>query len=193
MQIVKRLLVGCAGFVVLIVVVSLAVPKSAHGLVAALVQVTNTTANPAVTLDADKAMRIPYESASQAEGFAGTCGDQAVCQFNGFTVVPTGYRLVVQQIAGIVGANSANPMPNGEIVVVTDKSQGFPIDFFTGTYLTNSSEALFHQTGLLEFVNAGSSPSIILYGDLKSNTTGYVIVTGYLESCSVTGCPPIQN
>ena len=193
MQIIKRLLVGCAGFVVLILVVMLAVPKSAHALVAALVQVTNTTANPAVTLDADKAMRIPYESASQAEGFAGTCGDPSVCRFSGFTVVPAGYRLVVQQIAAVVPASSANPTPNGEIVVVTDKSEGFPIDYFTGTYITQSNIAIFHQSGLLEFVNAGSSPSIVFYGDLKSNTTGYVIVTGYLESCSVTGCPPIQN
>ena len=96
MQIVRRLLIGVGAIVLVALVFTLAAPKSAHALVAALVQVTNTTSNPAVTLDADKATRIPYESASQAAGSAGTCGDTAVCQFNGFTVVPAGYRLVVR-------------------------------------------------------------------------------------------------
>src|SRR5271165_6717047 len=98
----------------------LASPKSAHALEAALVQVTNTTSNPAVTLDADKATRIPYVSSSQAAGPGGTCASTIQCRFDGFTVDPGGYRRVAQQIDLIVGVNSANPKPNGSLVIETD-------------------------------------------------------------------------
>jgi hypothetical protein len=192
MQIVRRVLIAAGAIALAAALLTLAAPKSAHALVAALVQVTNTTANPAVTLDADKATRIPYESASQAAGVAGTCASTIQCQFSGFTVVPAGYRLVVQQIAATVGANSANPTPNGSIVTVTDNVGGLPLDFFTGTYVTKQNEAFFHQS-VLEYLNAGSAPSLLINADLISNESGYAIVTGYLENCSVTGCPPIQN
>jgi hypothetical protein len=192
MQTVRRLLMGVGAIAMVATILSLVAPKSAHALVAALVQVTNTTANPAVTLDADKATRIPYESASEAAGFAGTCGATIQCQFDGFTTVPAGYRLVVQQIAATVGANSANPTPNGSFVTVTGNVGSAPVDVFTGTYITKQGEAVFHQS-VLEYVNAGSAPSLLINGDLISNESGYAIVTGYLENCAVTGCPPIQN
>jgi hypothetical protein len=136
MQIARRLLIGVGAIALVAALLTLAAPKSAHALVAALVQVTNTTANPAVTLDADKATRIPYESSSQAAGFAGTCGETIVCQFDGFTVVPAGYRLVVQQIAAVVGVNSASPTPNGYFASLTGDVGGAPLDSFTGTYIT---------------------------------------------------------
>ncbi|MGA2811811.1 MAG: hypothetical protein ABSG16_10465 [Candidatus Acidiferrum sp.] len=192
MQIARRLLIGVGAIALVAALLTLAAPKSAHALVAALVQVTNTTANPAVTLDADKATRIPYESSSQAAGFAGTCGETIVCQFDGFTVVPAGYRLVVQQIAAVVGVNSASPTPNGYFASLTGDVGGAPLDYFTGTYITKQGEAIFHQA-VLEYINAGSAPTLLINGDLISNESGYAIVTGYLENCSVTGCPPIQN
>jgi hypothetical protein len=193
MKIVRRLLIGAGAILLAAALLTLASPKSAHALVAALVQVTNTTANPAVTLDADKATRIPYTSASQAAGPVGTCGDTLVCQFNGFTAVPAGYRLVVQQIAAAVGVSSGSPTPSGSFSVVTDDVGGLPLDYFTGTYITKQNQAVFHQSGVLEYVNAGSTPSLLIGGDLISNESGYAIVTGYLENCAVTGCPPIQN
>ena len=83
-------------------------------------------------------------------------------------------------------------MPNGSFVTITSNVGSAPLDYFTGTYITKQNEAFFHQN-VLEYVNAGSAPALIIDGDLISNESGYAIVTGYLENCSVTGCPPIQN
>src|SRR5579862_9604794 len=89
MKFIKMTLVGIGGVAVAALLLT---PKTAHALVAALVQVTNTTANPVPNLDTERNARIPYQSAyvfSQS-----TTGD-AVRTIT-FTAVPSGYRLVAQ-------------------------------------------------------------------------------------------------
>jgi hypothetical protein len=51
MKLAKRLFMGIGGMVVAAALLTLVAPKTAHGLVTALVQVANTVANPAITED----------------------------------------------------------------------------------------------------------------------------------------------
>jgi len=53
MQILQRLLMGFGSILAAALLLALLAPKSAHALVAALVQVTNTTANPVPTVATD--------------------------------------------------------------------------------------------------------------------------------------------
>src|SRR5271170_3532503 len=106
MQIVRRLMVAVGALALAAMLLSLAPPKSAHALVAALVQVTNTTANPAVTLDADHATRVPYESTVTGTFLGSNCqGGVVGCKFT-WAPVPTGYRLVIENISAsmVLGA-----------------------------------------------------------------------------------------
>ena len=50
-QILKRLLMGFGSILAAALLLAVAAPKSAHAIVAALVQITNTTANPVPVLD----------------------------------------------------------------------------------------------------------------------------------------------
>ena len=54
MKITKRTLLGWGAVALAITLLILAAPKAAHAIVATLVQVANTSANPAITQDVSK-------------------------------------------------------------------------------------------------------------------------------------------
>ena len=54
MNLLRRFSFPIVGFAVMALLLTLAAPRAAHAVVAALVQVVNTTANPAVTQDTSK-------------------------------------------------------------------------------------------------------------------------------------------
>ncbi len=184
MQTAKRLLVGFLALVLLIAMVTLAAPKSVHALVATLVQVANTTTNPVVAEDADRATRIPYQSSS---GFpASGCYVPPLCLFNAFTSAPAGYRLVVQNISAQLVVKSGTPLPSGFI-----NSSGDQISSFIGTYAGDNFAVINQQ--ITSYHNAGDSPSLIMTADWYGLSSATVTLSGYLENCSVTGCPPVQH
>jgi hypothetical protein len=190
----KRLLVGFGAILAAALLLVLAAPKSVHALVATLVQVANTTANPAVTLDADKATRIPYQSSAQGmDDFTGlSCdGVDVNCDFSGLTVPPAGYRLVMEHISANLNVRSGNPAPGGVIYSAATTLRG--ATFFSGSYLGSSNQVAIINQPIQRYVNAGDFFPLYIIADYNGKLPHTVTVTGYLENCAVTGCPPIQN
>ena len=87
MQFAKRLMMILASFVLLVAIVSLAAPKAVHAIVATLVQVTNTSANPVPTVATDNPALQP---------FAHTYGVYG--QLDHTFEVPAGKTLVIEQV-----------------------------------------------------------------------------------------------
>jgi hypothetical protein len=184
MQFAKKTLMVLVSLAVLVALVSLAVPKSVHALVATLVQVANTTTNPVVAEDADRATRIPYQSSSGPPGSG--CYLPPLCLFNAFTPAPAGYRLVVQNISAQLVVKSGTPLPSGFI-----NSSGDQLSSFIGTYAGDSFAVINQQ--ITSYHNAGDSPSLIITADWYGLSSATVTLSGYIENCSVTGCPPVQH
>src|SRR5215469_8628130 len=94
-----RMIAGAVGIAALIALVT---PKTAHALVATMVQVVNTATNPVQTVDTEKLARIPYQSSYRTT----TCTGLTNCFFS-FTAAPAGYRLVVENLSGLFEINNA--------------------------------------------------------------------------------------
>jgi hypothetical protein len=177
------------GFVALAVAcVLLLAPKTTHALVAALVQVTNTTANPAVIQDADKATRIPYQS-----NYTYPATDAGVVGYtvSSFAAVPLGYRLVIQNVSAFVWAESGNPIPSGSISSTSNPDAMFPS--FSGVYTGGQQDIV--NANVVRYIGPGDTPQVTLVLDALHILGGvnHVTVTGYLENCAVTGCPPVTE
>jgi hypothetical protein len=187
MNLAKRVLM-LVGFVVLVAgLVSVLAPKATHALVATLVQVANTTANPVNSVDADRATRIPYQSSSSFGGTATGCYvGPFLCPFNSFTPVPAGYRLVIQNVSAQLVVGSGKPVPFGFV-----NSSGGQIVSFVGTYAEDNFAVINQQ--ITSYHNAGDTPYLIITADWYGLSSATVTLSGYLENCSVTGCPPVQN
>jgi len=84
--------------------IGLLTPRVAHAVVATLVQVANTTANPVPNQDVDNSARNFYQS------FQTTSSCPNVCAVT-FAAVPTGKRLIVQHVSStlIFFVNGAVP------------------------------------------------------------------------------------
>src|SRR5580658_2987813 len=91
-------------------VLLLAAPRAAHSVAAALVQVTNTTANPVPNLDAERIARIPYQSTQQPQGNCPNGNGVQECTFV-FTAPLTGYRLRVENVSGWITLASGATSP----------------------------------------------------------------------------------
>ncbi len=177
------------GFVVSVAaLVSVLAPKATHALVAALVQVTNTTANPAVTQDADKATRIPYQS---NYNYPATDAGVVGYTVSSFAAVPTGYRLVIQNVSAFVWAESGTPIPSGTISSTSNPNAAFPS--FSGVYTGDQQDIV--NANVVRYIGPGDTPQVNLVVDALRilNGINHVTVTGYLENCAVTGCPPVTE
>jgi hypothetical protein len=192
----KRYLLPSAGVAGLFLIGSLMqYPGSqAKGAYSTPVAVMNTTSAPAINLSADTMTRIPYQSTVLT-----TCGAGGLqnCAFNGFTTVPTGYRLVVTNVSGFFNLQSgstplAGYMEDFDFVhgIQTFTGLNAPIG---GTGFNGESFAGLNQN-VLSFFDAGQTPFVVIYGNFMG--TGFnngITVSGYLENCSVVGCPAIQR
>jgi hypothetical protein len=83
-------------------------PRVAHAVVATLVQVTNTTANPVPNQDVDNAARNFYQATSSTGGCSGTCVVT-------FPAVPAGKRLIVQQVSSLVTIAVTGATPPADV------------------------------------------------------------------------------
>jgi hypothetical protein len=195
MRFAKRLLMGVGAVALAAVLLSVAAPKATHAIVATAVQVVNTTANPAVTEDADKATRIPYQSSGQGTdaSLGGPCaGVDVNCAFS-ITTPPAGYRLVIENVSALMYVKSGNPAPEGTILSANANSL-LGATFFSGSYLGSSFQQDIVNQAVKRYVNAGDDQLVFITADFNpSKGYAWVTVTGYLENCAVTGCPPIQN
>jgi hypothetical protein len=117
MKFAKWIVMGSGGVVLALLCVVLISPKTAHALVAALVQVTNTRSNPVPTQDVDIAARHPFTASCNVFGNSGAF---VVCQPT--PAPPTsGYETVIQSVNIQLNQDTGTVQP-----VVTDLS------YFTG-------------------------------------------------------------
>lgn len=94
MKFAKWIVMGSGGVVLALLCVVLISPKTAHALVAALVQVTNTRSNPVPTQDVDIAARHPFTASCNVFGNGGAF---VVCQPT--PAPPTsGFETVIQSV-----------------------------------------------------------------------------------------------
>ena len=168
--------------------------SKARGAYSSPVSVMNTTSNPAITSDADRSTRIPYQSRSSFSLLTFGPGPQRI-QLFGFAVVPTGYRLILTNVSIDVFAGSGNPVPAAEIATVFSLNTPFPAvtGVYTGSSPAAGGHAIINQE-IIRYVGGGDSPEVNLYADFATIPTGHwdtLVLTGYLEDCAVTGCPAI--
>jgi hypothetical protein len=164
--------------------------SQAKGEYATPVQVMNTSAAPAVGVDAEKLARIPYQSSYRTT----TCTGVTNCFFQ-FTAAPAGYRLVVEQVSGLFEiSNTATAPPTGLIegsnflnVFAFTAANG---QIFNGTIMSGINIPV-----KMLFDNSEGSPVAFVYGNYPSITglPSEMTLSGYLENCSITGCPAIQR
>lgn len=118
MQFVKRLLMGVGAVALAAIVLSVAAPKVAHGMVAALVQVVNNvavvnptssgTVQPVITTDTDSlSSRVPYQDTCTA---LTTVGTSIQCNL---AAVPVGKRLVIEEVTAFCYS------PTGKVTAAT--------------------------------------------------------------------------
>lgn len=152
--------------------------------------VMNTTSAPAITLSADRATRIPYQSSR----ILNTCSGLQNCAFPAFTAVPAGYRLVVQNVSGFFNLTTGSPAVAGYLEnfhLPNDNVWGLNAPT-GGTGFNGESFAGLNQNVTAVF-DTGEFPFVVIYGNFLGGFNQIVNVSGYLENCSVVGCPGVQH
>jgi hypothetical protein len=164
------------GAAVLAVVLSLAAPRAAHALVAALVEVANTTANPAVTQDTSKAASQIIHLTTQGKAAVNPASLTALHQyipggtFGPAYVVPAGQNLVITSIEASAETASGNYLNLYDNTTIGQRELW---------YLPNAGTTqLLFPSG---FVFPAGSPVYVYIGG--SNTTQmFIDVHGYLTA-----------
>ena len=190
----KRLLITSAALAAMGLIGSLSWHKGsqAKGAYSTPVQVMNTPASSVPNLDTEKLARVPYESTVTATGCPAP-GQVGACFFF-FSGPPAGYRLVAENLsgyfqvspgataalAGYVETNGpAFKIKTGFTAPIGQIEQGghaqAAFDNPTRFYIDN-----------LEGVFAVASST-------WSNGTSTMVLSGYLENCTITGCPAVQH
>ena len=185
MNLIKKTVSSLGGVLLAALLIAALAPKATHGLVAALVQVTNTTSNPAATLDADASTRIPYQSYQTVN----TGGGGVIQLSASFPEVPAGYRLVIQNINSGFYITDKTFTPNGYVTTTFAPDKTFPQ--FMGS-VENFGTLVFSiiNSSDTRYVGSGDTPIVSIQAAFYPSNTFPITVTGYLENCAVTGCPP---
>jgi len=147
------------------------------------VQVGNSRSNPANALDVERVARIPYESTQTCEGYP---QEQAT-----FPGPPSGYRLVLQHLTANFLMNSgATQLP--EVVVFPNDGSYTARATFIGKVGGIGSQTFGGvNEDFLSYWDPGSQMLVISNGDFYNGAVNFVTLSGYLENCAITGCPPV--
>ena len=156
--------------------------------------VANTKANPVVSLDLERKSRIPYEST--VAKIPGTCPAGVQTCFFTFTAPPTGFRLVVESVSGLVILDTSATAPPIAVLSQADSAKstawaypgalGQPNPGFNVTATFNATtRAVFDPSDI-----NGGAPSMYVFANFSSGSYDqFMTLSGYLEDCSITGCP----
>jgi hypothetical protein len=125
------------------VVATLAVPRAAHGIAAALVQVTNTSASPVMNQDVDALGRHPYMS---------SCSDPNSCVF---APVPANRELVIQTISVAINIPPSSPPAIAQLATTTGGVAGYPAQFPVVSTIEGFGFAL---QSITAYADPGTSP-----------------------------------
>jgi hypothetical protein len=97
----KSALMGAGGVVAAAFILTILAPRAAHAVAAALVQVTNTSANPIPNRDQDNPAQQPFQLLAQPDTRGTGSNQQAT-----FVNVPAGKRLVIEYVSAAIAAGS---------------------------------------------------------------------------------------
>ena len=172
MKFTKSILTGTGAVVLAGLILSLAVPRAARAVAAALVQVTNTTSNPVPNKDVDQQGRNLYQYYSNCTGSQGTCTIT-------FPTVPAGMRLVIQHVSAITQLPSATTMNvvqlRGSGTYQFLLPQLVPANYSAQyTYVMN--------TDVLASFDAGQAPAMDAFSTSSSSFTMLATISGYMIS-----------
>jgi hypothetical protein len=184
------LMIGVLGALFLVGSVIQSRGSQAKGAYATPVQVMNTSGAPAIGVDAEKLARIPYQSSYRTTSCTGVTN----CFFQ-FTAAPTGYRLVVEQVSGLFEiSNTATAPPTG-LIEGSNFLNVFAFTSANGQIYNGTIMSGINIPVKMLFDNSEGSPVAFVYADYPSITglPSTMTLSGYLENCSITGCPTIQR
>jgi hypothetical protein len=187
MRFLKNFLMSIGAVALVAALLNLFAPQAVHATVTALVEVSNTAANPALTSRIDDPGRIPYAASyvwpSNSNNFGNSSGP-----------VPANHRLVIEQISGEVQLNAASGAGFCQVFTNIPAHGLSTINFPTGSAVTIQGFGLYlffdqrvqlyvdqNQTYGLNCVSPG--PAI----------NGNVTVTGYLLDCNAGPCAPFAD
>jgi len=185
-----KYILGIGGLGVLFLVGSVieARESRATGAYSTPVTVLNTSANAVPNLDAERAARIPYASSVRV-----TNCSSSLCQIF-FTAPPAGYRLVVENVAGVfklLPGTTTQPLGVFYAGTFSHGTWGFPMPI--GPASGSDPVAGFNEK-ILGYVDpADGAPLFGPYGNFDPAASQTATLTGYLENCAVTGCPAVQH
>ena len=162
----------------------------ANGAYASPVQVMNTSAAPVIGVDAEKLARIPYQSTYRTT----TCVDVTNCFFQ-FTAAPFGFRLVVENISGIFELSNAATAPVTGLIEGSNFLNTFGFTSSQGQIFNGTIMSGINQPTRMVFDSSEGNPVAFVYGDYPSiqGLPSFITLSGYLENCTITGCPTIQR
>src|SRR5215469_4900005 len=184
----KRFLVVCGGMTGLFLIGSLMEhPGSqAKGAYSTPVQVMNTSSAPAIGADAEKLARIPYQSSYRTT----VCTGVTNCFFS-FTAAPSGYRLVVENLSGLFEINNAATAPPTGLLEGSSFLNVFAFTAANGQIFNGTIMSGINIPVKMVFDTTEGNPVAFVYGNYPSITglPSTMTLSGYLENCSVTGCP----
>ena len=174
MNIVRKALTGLGGICLAALVVAALAPKATHGIVAALVQVTNTTANPVPVTDVGSLQ--PFESNCAVSQGSATGSD---C----FISVPAGKRLVIQSVSmQLIMDRNVQPYTSG--IIVTTGGNETPIyfnvpfgsiDFFGHAEFNETKEVHAYMDGGSSVFCHSTNTALSEENDISCSVFGYLV------------------
>jgi hypothetical protein len=153
--------------------------------------VANTASNPVPSLDLAKVSRIPYESTKQPFS---TCTSVGVynCDFF-WPLPPAGFRLVVENVSGYLQLASNATAPPLAFFVDDDAGKGTIWAFMgaLGQLQGTATPASINQTTRAVFDSGDTGGvNMTVTANWSGSVQQFMTLSGYLENCAVTGCPP---
>ncbi|MGD0873192.1 MAG: hypothetical protein ABSB88_26910 [Bryobacteraceae bacterium] len=181
-------------FVVLLASIAIVTPKAVRAAVATLVQVANTTANPAIVSDMNDPGRIPYQSQGVYSSSPSECNSYG-CTLN-FGPVPANHRLVVQHLSAEVNFN-ITPAPGQVSLEYVGTGIAGGLSNAPAAFNSPMAGGQFREAFELPvqfYVDQGQSFQVTI---LASNTLGFlggtVTASGYMLDCSAAPCSSIAH
>lgn len=182
MRLLKQAMAVLGTVVVIALLVALVTPKTAHAIIATAVQVVNTSANPAATLDNSKAASQIVELVclvASAEQTTSCEQETAANEFSGF-MVPAGQTLIITSVDIQTG-----PAGPGFAAVDLSQKPGGPREEWV-VPSTNTTQLQFPSSGIP--ISSGSSLEMKNVSDdtvITTNGTTALVgmkIHGYLTS-----------
>ena len=164
--------------------------SQAKGAYSTPVQVMNTSSAPAMGADVEKLARIPYQSSYRTT----TCTGVTNCFFS-FTAAPSGYRLVVENLSGLFEISNAATAPPTGLLEGSSFLNVFAFTAANGQIFNGTIMSGINIPVKMVFDPSEGNPVAFVYGDYPSITglPSVMTLSGYLENCTITGCPTIQR